>query len=123
MRSIPYFLVGFFYAFAASAQAPARPFPQHVQYQPGVIKPAHVSQQQMDDSTRSFYKAWKAHYIRAGCGEGSYYVWFERPGNKQCVSEGQGYGMIIVALMAGFDSSAKTIYDGLFRYYKAHPSK
>ena len=45
------------------------------------------------------------------------------PKNKKCVSEGQGYGMIIVALMAGYDTAAQNIYDGLFHYYKAHPSK
>jgi endo-1,4-beta-D-glucanase Y len=31
--------------------------------------------------------------------------------------------MIIVALMAGYDTTARNTYDGLFRYYKAHPSK
>lgn len=38
------------------------------------------------------------------------------------MSEGQGYGMIIMTLMAGFDASAKDIYDNLFRYARAHPS-
>ena len=123
MRFIPCLLAGILYGLTPMAQAPARPFPQHVSYQPGVIKPTHILQQRMDDSVRSFYTAWKEHYIRAGCGEGEYYISFESSGSKQCVSEGQGYGMIIVALMAGFDPSAKTIYDGLFRYYKAHPSK
>jgi endo-1,4-beta-D-glucanase Y len=31
--------------------------------------------------------------------------------------------MLIVALMAGYDTAAQTIYNGLYRYYKAHPSK
>ena len=60
-------------------------------------------------------------YIKTGCKPGEYYVWFERKGNKQCVSEGQGYGMIITALMAGADPSAKNTFDGLFNFYKAHP--
>jgi endo-1,4-beta-D-glucanase Y len=30
--------------------------------------------------------------------------------------------MVVVALMAGFDTLAKTTYDNLLRYYKAHPS-
>jgi endo-1,4-beta-D-glucanase Y len=31
--------------------------------------------------------------------------------------------MVIVALLAGYDTSAKLTYDNLFRYYKSHPSK
>ena len=78
----------------------------------------------MDDSVRSFYTAWKKKYLRAGCQPGEYYVWFEgEHSRKQCVSEGQGYGMVIVALMAGYDDSARSVYDGLFRYYRSHPSK
>lgn len=103
----------------------ARPFPQHVAYREGCILPSHVSRQQMDDSVRAFYKAWKQRYIRKGCNEGEFYVWFEGPDthNKLCVSEGQGYGMIITALMAGYDTAAQTIYNGLYHYYRNHPSK
>lgn len=76
----------------------------------------------MDGSVRSFYLQWKKRYVRNDCGTAQYYIWFGT-GKKKCVSEGQGYGMITVALMAGFDDSAKLIYDGLFRYFRSHPSK
>ncbi len=122
MRFIQCLLAGIFYTGFVLGQAPARPFPQHTAYYPGVIKPSHVTQQRMDDSVRAFYTAWKERYVNDDCGQGQYYIWYELPG-KQCVSEGQGYGMIIVAMMAGFDRTAKTTYDGLFRYYKAHPSR
>jgi endo-1,4-beta-D-glucanase Y len=102
---------------------PARPFPQHVAYAPGVRIPDHLSRAELDDSTRSFYTAWKKRYIRSGCAQGQFYIWFEGGGQKQSTSEGQGYGMMIVALMAGYDSEARTIYDGLFHYYRAHPAK
>ena len=106
------------------AQQTFRPFPQHANYSNGVIKPDHISQQQMDDSVRSFYDKWKARYIHSNAGEGQYYIWAEGlAGNKICVSEGQGYGMIIVALMAGYDTAAQNIYNGLYHYYKVHPSK
>jgi hypothetical protein len=130
------------------AQPAARPFPQHEPYPPGIILPSHISRQQLDDSVRAFYTAWKNRYIRRTSGIGSgkasgigsgnvagsargiasggkqYYVWFEGPDtHKQCVSEGQGYGMIIVALMGGYDKSARSTYDGLFHYYRSHPSK
>jgi endoglucanase len=100
-----------------------RPFPQHVRYGPGILLPDHVGRQRLDDSVRSFYTVWKKRYIRRGCDPGQYYIWFEGGGEKLAVSEGQGYGMIIVAMMAGYDPSAKTIFDGLFHYYRAHPSK
>jgi len=103
---------------------PARPFPQHASYQPGTILPNHISQEVMDDSVRSFYQQWKNHYIRTSCDQGEAYVWFEGTrGTNICVSEGQGYGMVIVALMAGFDPDAQATYDSLYRFYKSHPSQ
>ena len=121
--SIYYFLICLI---LTSPSPPAKkPFPQHVTYQAGCILPNHISRRQMDDSVRAFYKAWKHRYIRKGCNTGEFYVWFEGSytHDKQCVSEGQGYGMTITALMAGADTAAQTIYNGLYHYYKAHPSK
>ncbi len=46
----------------------------------------------------------------------------EPRGTNICVSEGQGYGMVIVALMAGYDTTAQESYDCLYRWYKSHPS-
>ncbi|MBS1665137.1 MAG: hypothetical protein JST68_29090, partial [Bacteroidetes bacterium] len=103
---------------------PGRPFPQHTTYLTGTILPNHISQQVMDDSVRSFYKAWKEHYIRRSCKPGEAYVWFEgTKGTNICVSEGQGYGMMIVALMAGYDPKAQATFDSLYRFYKSHPAK
>lgn len=101
-----------------------KPFPQHTIYSRGTIKPGHVSQIEMDNSVTSFYKVWKERYINDDAGNGEFYVWVEGSvGANQCVSEAQGYGMMIVVLMAGDDSSAHTTYDGLFKYFKSHPSK
>src|SRR6185503_14700054 len=63
-------------------------------------------------------------YLRNDCGAGQYYVWFNEAtsNNTICVSEGQGYGMIITAYMAGHDPDAKIYFDGLYQFYKAHPS-
>lgn len=102
---------------------PAHPFPQHIAYKGNAILPDNLSREAMDDSVRSFYLQWKKHYILDGCNPGEKYVWFEGTRGKNiCVSEGQGYGMMIVALMAGFDSSAQETYDCLYRYYRSHPS-
>lgn len=105
------------------AQLVLKPFPQHVTYVQGVIKPSNISQQYMDDSVTSYYEKWKERYIN-NAGEDQYYVWVEGSvETNECVSEGQGYGMIIMALMAGYDKESQKIYDGLYRYFKAHPSK
>jgi len=104
------------------AQLPEKPFPQHIKYFPGTIQPDHLTQTQQDNSVRSFYTQWNKRYIKHVPGTDEDYVWFEEKGNKQCVSEGQGYGMIITVLMAGYDSAAREVYDNLLRYYLAHPS-
>jgi hypothetical protein len=109
--------------YASSPAIPARPFPQHSVYPRGTILPNHISRYVMDDTVRSFYRAWKKRYILPGCTEGEAYVWFEGTKSENiCVSEGQGYGMMIVALMAGFDSTAQETFDKLYRFYKSHPA-
>ena len=114
------FIVLLSFDISAFAQTTSKPFPQHVNYFKGTVKPNHLSQQQLDGLTLNFYQQWQKRYIKTGCKPGEYFVWFERNGNKQCVSEGQGYGMMITVLMAGADPSAKNTFDGLFNYYKAH---
>jgi endo-1,4-beta-D-glucanase Y len=104
------------------AQQPQKPFPRHVQYTKGTIEPSQFTQPQLDKAVEQFYTQWKARYIKNIPNKRESYIWFEEKGNKQCVSEGQGYGMVIVALMAGYDTSAKSTYDNLYRYYKSHTS-
>ncbi|MFH0865822.1 MAG: glycosyl hydrolase family 8 [Bacteroidota bacterium] len=99
------------------------PFPQHYPYMQGSIKPSNLTQTQMDNDVTSFYNSWKAQYFKNNCGTDQYYVWFgDEDTSAICVSEGQGYGMLIAAYMAGYDANAKTIFDGLYNFYKAHPS-
>ncbi len=96
----------------------------HCKYYSSVILPSHVSQVQMDSTMLAFYKSWKSTYIKNITGKNQLYVAaLGAAGNKIVVSEGQGYGMVIVALMAGFDTAAQNIYNGLYGYYKAHLSK
>jgi hypothetical protein len=109
---------------ATYLSSPYRAFPQHPSYTAGTILPNHISQEEMDDSVRSFYRQWKKHYVKPSCRQGESYIWFEGTrGTNICVSEGQGYGMVITALMAGFDSSAQETYDCLYRFYKSHPAQ
>ena len=111
-----------------SGSIAARPFPQHVNLAPGSILPNHRSQAQLDDDVRAFYDTWKATYvIYAGPSVNSnpmYRIAFgkDQPGKETTVSEGQGYGMIIVPLMGGYDEEAQQIFDGLWEFVRAHPS-
>ena len=116
--------------FAASASsAPRRPFPQHTRYAAGAIKPGHVAQVQLDATTAAFYEKWKAKYLVAGCEPGHFYVLDDEDAAANAgkrtitVSEGHGYGMLIVAFMAGHEPRAREVFDGLVRYNRAHPSR
>ena len=117
-----------FFCLSVDAQLAYRPFPQHLHYTKGVINPDKFPQSKLDQTVESFYNQWKSHYIKSISHKQESYIWFEDKEekqdkeDKQCVSEGQGYGMIIVALMAGFDPSAKNTFNNLYRYYHEHPS-
>ena len=105
----------------ASAASPAHPFPAHVTYQVGVLPSA--SQSSRDAAVKKQYDSWKKNYLVHGCSSNEYYVSTKGDGdapNNGPVSEGQGYGMNIVPLMAGYDSSAQTEFNGLWQLVKDH---
>jgi len=96
------------------------PFPQHTVYSDH-IKPSQYTQEELDQQVKSFYDGWKNKYLKKGCQDDQYHVYFAS-GNTVTVSEAMGYGMLIVPLMAGYDENARTYFDGLYRYFRAHPS-
>src|SRR5215471_2848644 len=118
--------------FAASESAEfsgaSRPFPQNLSY-PGCIKPNNVTQTDMNNSVESHYDHWKKTYVRQSNGVtpgGGYYVFMKGTGgsgDEITTSEAHGYGMIIFALMAGYDSQAKQYFDGMFNIFDKHRSK
>lgn len=104
---------------------PRYPFPQHVRLAEGARLPQHRPQDELDQDVRDFYEHWKDQYlVAAGDSDGGplFRIAFEA-GSARTVSEGQGYGMQIVALMAGHDPDAQPIFDGLWRFAAAHPSR
>src|SRR5215813_9795986 len=118
--------------FAASEPAELgmanRPFPQNLTY-PGCIKPNNVTQTDMNNSVKSHYDHWKKSYVRQSNGVtpgGGYYVFMKGTGgsgDEITTSEAHGYGMIIFALMAGYDDQAKQYFDGMFNMFDKHRSK
>ena len=106
--------------------APSRPFPQHVALAAGTLLPNHHPRTQIDDDVRALYDAWKTRYLaQAGTeidGHPRYRVLFSRSPGDKTVSEGMGYGMLVVPLMAGHDPDAQTIFDGLWEFVRDHHS-
>jgi hypothetical protein len=114
----------------ASATTPYRPFPQHVPYATGSIRPSHRTQAQLDARVRALYQEWKARYLVgvAGASPRQAYVHYNKEGSASSntaivsCSEGHGYGMLLAAYMAGADPAAREDFDALARFYDAHRS-
>jgi len=102
-----------------------RPFPYNTQEQFG-IRPS-VSQEQLDSDVSSYYDSWKNDFLKPAVSyPGCYYISTGGGTNVEAdtitVSEGHGYGMITVVLMAGYDNDAKVVFDGLYHFFRKHPS-
>jgi endo-1,4-beta-D-glucanase Y len=115
--------------------APRRAFPQHVGYPgcPDCIHPK-VGQDAMDADVKAAYDSWKKllKTIPMGDVANEYVVSAGAAGNISgwpagvgpiTQSEGHGYGMMILALMAGYDPMAKMYFDSMNRVRKAFPSR
>ena len=96
-----------------------KPFPQQLTYA-GCIKPNHVNQASLNSSVTAYYDYWKGKHLKNNLSTlpGGYYVKGEITGSADGFtplgsSEGQGYGMVITVLMAGYDANAKTKGNGL----------
>lgn len=91
---------------------------------------AEVSQ--LSAETINYYNIWKSKYVVQNPysqNETQYYVFYGEQTFAEAgytvpvtVSEAHGYGMLIMAAMSEYDSEAKAIFDGMYRYYKAYPS-
>jgi endo-1,4-beta-D-glucanase Y len=108
---------------SASGEA-AQPFGAHgFQYAAGTIKPS-APQDELDDATANYYFQWKARYLRTGspCPSAHTFVRTDHEESRMTVSEAHGYGMIILAFMAGRDPEAHRLFDEAYAYFRAHPS-
>lgn len=96
------------------------PYPAHTNYIGNHIKPNKYSQLELDNQTSAFYTAWKNEYLKNDCKASEYYI--SSGDGAKTISEAHGYGMMIMCFMAGYENYAKSYFDGLFSYYKSHPS-
>ncbi|MFI5527530.1 glycosyl hydrolase family 8 [Kitasatospora sp. NPDC051853] len=100
---------------------PAVPFGSHqFAYAAGTLKPSGA-QGTLDQQVLDKYNSWKSAFLKQNCGNGWYQV-ISPDADHPYVAEGQGYGMVITALMAGADPNAKAAFDGLLKFVLAHPS-
>lgn len=105
------------------ARLHAQQFPfgvQHQAYRAGTLTPTNFTRAQLNQHVADYYDVWKGRWLAADPGGNGWRVKSDASGRT--VSEGQGYGMVIVAAMAGHDPQAKTIFDGLWQFRLAHPS-
>lgn len=92
----------------------------------------NAAEVRLSNDTVDFYNQWKEKYLTQDSyvkDEVHYYVYYSEEkytgGNYSVpvtVSEAHGYGMLITASMAEYDNDAKAYFDGMYRYFKAHPS-
>ncbi len=109
------------------------PFGVHGQRYAAGWQLPRAGQAALDAATAAFYDKWAARYLVAACAPGQLVVAANAgkalPVNPSgqahgtlTTSEAHGYGMLITALMAGHDPRARERFDGLYRFYRAHPA-
>jgi endo-1,4-beta-D-glucanase Y len=105
---------------SASATQPKTPSNEESFYRFAAIRPSASLQDQRDALT-AYYRAWKTAFLKQQCGGGQYQV-ISPDARFPFVAEAQGYGLVITASMAKFDAEAKTVFDGILTFVRAHPS-
>jgi len=95
------------------------PYPQYLSYK-NAITLSKYTQKALAKNVAVYYDIWKRDFLVEE--NGLYRIATDKKDTSRTVSEGQGYGMMIVALMAGYDKEAKKIFDGLYGFVKKYPS-
>ena len=90
-------------------------------YRVPYLKPHSFSDAELTQHMIEFYWQWKEHYLKKSRNGRQYYVFVDK--GKKTVSEAIGYGMLISVFMAPYDSLTRKYFDGLYAWYRAHPSK
>ena len=94
---------------------------------------AYAADSNREQTLQETYLQWKDTYVMEDTyvqtGDPQYYVSYsdERYAGDGVsvpvtVSEAHGYGMLITVCMADYDTDAKSTFDGMYRYYRAHLS-
>jgi len=108
-----------------SVSAQNMKFPQAKTYK-GCIKPS-IDQADMNTQLKAIYDDYKNRFRKTmnTPSGGYYYASPATNGTGLTVSEAHGWGMVITVMMAGYDSDAKKVFDGMvkvFDHYKTNQS-
>jgi len=76
---------------------------------------------QMDKEINNYYKNWKENFLISE-KDSTYRIATDKKDKHRTVSEAQGYGMMITVMMADYDINAQKVFDGLWRFSRAHLS-
>jgi endo-1,4-beta-D-glucanase Y len=107
---------------SSAPAAPAVPFGSRpVPYTAGTLKPS-TSNAVMDQVIRNYFAKWKAAYL-VSVGHSGWKAVRSPDASHPFVAEAQGYGLEILALLAGADASAQSDFDAVLKYVLAHPSR
>ena len=80
-----------------------------------------VSAEAMDQITDTAFLDWLGRYVTSeGCSPGAYRVHRYQAYDYDTVSEGIGWGMLIMAIMDNDAHPTKNYFDGLWAYYQAN---
>jgi endo-1,4-beta-D-glucanase Y len=106
----------------AACAAPTVPFGSRpVPYSAGTLKPS-ASNAAMDEATARYFAKWKAAYL-VNVGTQGWKAIRSPDADHPFVAEAQGFGLEILALMAGTDSTAQSDFDAVLKYVLDHPSQ
>jgi endoglucanase len=94
------------------------PFASHLTSYVAGITPSVATQASQDALIRSQYDSWKANGVQERCG-GNVVVFNS---SYAMVSEGAGYGLLLSVLMAGYDTQAQSLFNGIFRVVRSNPA-
>ncbi|MEU0879505.1 glycosyl hydrolase family 8 [Lentzea sp. NPDC005914] len=89
-------------------------------YAAGILRPSG-STSTLDATVVGYYQLWKSAFLRHNCNSAWSQV-LAADADHTYVAEAQGYGMVVVATMAGADPDARKIFDGFVKWKVDHPS-
>lgn len=101
-------------------QAANFPFPQFRDYPYG-IKITTFTENQIYNHLQETFLAWKNNYLtKSGAPKGTCRIQRGSANSFDTVSEGIGYGMLILVLTDNQTNTNRHYFDGLFRYYQCY---
>ncbi len=96
------------------------PFPQFRNYPYG-IKPTNFINEEFYSHLQQTFLSWKQNYItKSGAPKGTYRIQRGSANSYDTVSEGIGYGMLILVLTDNATNNNRQYFDGLYRYYQCY---